>query len=130
MRSHDLGSDGEDIAAEYLEENGYEILDRRYKRRGGELDIVCCERDAGSISLLVFVEVKTRSPSAFGGPAQALSRQKIRRIYRTAEIYLHEHPAPGVLCRFDFIAVHAINGRLEIDHYKEAFGLLDFMDMD
>ncbi len=130
MRSHELGEKGEDIVAEYLQANGYEILARRYKRRGGEIDVVCCLRERNDITLLVFVEVKTRRPTQWGRPEQAVSKQKMGRIYRTARIYVHEHKLTEVLCRFDVMAVYWINGRLEIDHFEEAFGLGELMDMD
>ena len=130
MQSQELGEIGEDVAAEYLQGKGYEILSRRYRQRFGEIDIVCCRRDEADVGLLVFVEVKTRSPTAFGRPEQAVSRQKMRRIYRTAKAYLYENPHPGVLCRFDVMAVYSLRGRLEIEHFEEAFGLSDLMDMD
>jgi putative endonuclease len=130
MESHRLGVDGEDAAADYLRQRGYEILARRYTTRGGELDIICCLREAGSVSLVVFVEVKTRRPTVFGRPEQAVSKTKMRNIYRTARVFIHEHRHDDVLCRFDVIAVYWIKGRLEIDHFEEAFGLGELMDMD
>lgn len=130
MKSSELGEMGEDAAAEYLQRQGYEILARRYYKRVGEIDIICCRRKRGRVDLIVFVEVKTRSPSRFGRPEQAVSRSKMRRLYRTAQAYLYEHSLSEVLCRFDVMAVYWIGGRLEIDHFQEAFGLGELMDMD
>lgn len=130
MESHELGIAGEDVAAEYLESKGYEILATRYYQRCGEIDIVCCLRDGDAVSLLVFVEVKTRRPTAFGRPEQSVSRTKMRRMYRTAKIFVYERGYPDVLCRFDVMAVYSIHGRLEIDHFEEAFGLTELMDME
>ena len=130
MQSHRLGERGEAEATEYLRSRGYEILELRYKRRGGEIDIICQLRERREVSLIVFVEVKTRRPSLFGRPEQAVSRQKLRRIYRTAQVYLHEHPHPGILCRFDVMAVYSIRGRLEIEHFEDAFGAFDLLDME
>jgi putative endonuclease len=130
MKPHELGKHGEDAAAEFMQAKGYEILAKRYKRSTGELDVVCCMRDDCDVALIVFVEVKARSPSLFGRPEQAVSRRKMRRMYRTARIYIHENGYSGILCRFDVIAVYWMKGRLEIEHFEEAFGLEALMDMD
>lgn len=130
MQPYELGERGEDAAAEYLEHRGYEILARRFKRRGGEIDIVCCLRERGEVSLVVFVEVKTRRPSLWGRPEQAVSITKMRRLYRTARRYIHETSRYNILCRFDVMAVYWIKGRLEVEHFIDAFGPADLMNMD
>ena len=130
MRAHKLGIAGEETAAKYLKSKGYEILSTRFKRHGGEIDIVCSVDTPDDGEIIVFVEVKTRSPNAFGRPEMAVSRQKMKRIYRTAERFLHENPSPGTLCRFDVVAVYSVAGRLEVDHFKAAFTQVDLMDMD
>jgi len=130
MKPSELGKNGEDDAAEYLQGLGYEILARRYKRRAGEIDIVCCLRDEGVIKVVVFVEVKSRSIASFGRPEQAITRSQMRRIYRAAKVFLYEQSIENVLCRFDAVAVHSVRGRLEIEHFEDAFGVMEFMDMD
>lgn len=130
MQSHELGERGEEIAAEYLRNAGYEILARRFKRSGGEIDIVCCRRERGDLSLLVFVEVKTRRPSLWGRPEQAVSKGKMHRMYRTAQKYLFEKSISDVLCRFDVMAVYWVSGRLEVEHFEDAFGAMELMNMD
>ena len=130
MNPYDLGEMGEDEAAEFLQGAGYEILERRYRRRPGEIDIVCCLRDDTEIKTIVFVEVKTRSPSRFGRPEQAVTKSKLRRIYRAAKVFMHENRYRNVLCRFDVVAVYFKSGRLEIDHFEEAFSAIELLDMD
>ena len=130
MRSHELGEEGEEIAAAFLQNAGYEILARRFKRLGGEIDIICCLRDRGDVSLIVFVEVKTRRPTLWGRPEQAVSPAKMRRMYQTAKKYVYEKSLPDVMCRFDVMAVYWIKGRLEIEHFEDAFGPAELMDME
>jgi putative endonuclease len=130
VQPYALGEAGEDVAAEYLQSQGFDILAKRFKRPGGELDVIGCLRDDCEVKLIVFVEVKARRPSLFGRPEQAVSKQKMRRMYRTAHIFLHERGYSGVLCRFDVMAVYWMKGRLEIEHFEEAFGLSELMDMD
>lgn len=100
-KSHRRGEWGEHVACVFLELCGYRCLDRRYRRPGGEIDLVM-RRGA----LLVFVEVKTRSEDALAPPEAWLSASQTRRIRRLAGRWLHEHPgqAPGDI-RFDVVAV-------------------------
>ena len=81
----DIGRLGEDKAAEFLLKNGYKILARNYRIRGGEMDIVAFKR-----GVLAFVEVKTRTGEAFGTPAQAVDEDKIKRFLK-ARKDLTEH---------------------------------------
>ena len=89
-----LGKIGEDLACEELERRGYAIVARRYRRRGGEFDIIA--RDGAT---LVFVEVKARDGREFGEAAEAVTALKRRRMARVALDYLarhrlHELPVP------------------------------------
>ncbi len=100
-KSHRLGQWGENVARVFLELCGYRCLDQRYRRPGGEIDLVLRQG-----STLVFVEVKTRGPGSLA-PAEAwLGRAQQRRLRRLALQWLSEHPgqAPGDL-RFDVVAV-------------------------
>ncbi|MBI4346380.1 MAG: YraN family protein [Elusimicrobia bacterium] len=87
-------------AATYLEGRGFTILERRYRTVAGELDLVA--RDRGEI---VFVEVKARSSSSFGGPEAAVDFRKQRRLTRAAESYLALHGLSDAPARFDVVAV-------------------------
>ncbi len=78
-----LGRRGERIAEIFLEERGYEILERNFRCRLGEIDLVA--RESGEF---VFVEVKTRRSTAFGFPEEQISREKRRRLTRLALFYL------------------------------------------
>lgn len=85
-----LGADGEDAAARWYAAAGYEILARNWRCRDGELDVV-----AARGPVLVFCEVKTRRGDAFGGPAEAVTAAKQRRLRRLAGRWLAEARPPG-----------------------------------
>ena len=111
-----LGKMGEDLAVRELERRGYAILARRYRRRGGELDIVA--RDGET---LVFVEVKTRDGDAFGGGGEAVTALKQRRMTQTAIDYMMRQRLTGVPCRFDVVTVRVDEGRPSIEVVPNAF---------
>jgi putative endonuclease len=90
---------------------GFHVLERNFTCRGGEIDLVCEDRDT-----LVFIEVRARRDGRFGGPAATISSQKRQRLIHAARIYLasrHEERA----CRFDVVA---IEGGV-ITHLQNAF---------
>ena len=111
-----LGKLGEDLACRELERRGYAILARRYRRRGGELDIVA--RDGPTI---VFVEVKTRDGDAFGTGGDAVTARKQRRMTQTAIDYMMRHRLTGVPCRFDVVTVRVDAGQPTIEVVPNAF---------
>lgn len=113
-----LGKTGEDLACRELERHGYAIVARRYRRHGGELDIIA--RDGPT---LVFVEVKARDSRAFGEPAEAVTAIKRRRMIRLALDYVMRQHLTDCPCRFDVVSIHFDAGRPVIDVYKNAFGL-------
>jgi putative endonuclease len=111
-----LGKAGEDLACAALVRRGYAILERRYRTRYGEIDIVA--RVGGS---LVFVEVKTRVSGEFGGGEEAVTVAKQRRIVRMAIDYLTRHELLDRPCRFDVVTIHLKDGRPMIEVYPHAF---------
>ena len=111
-----LGNTGEDLACEELERRGYAIIARRYRRRGGELDIIA--RDGQT---MVFVEVKAREGRAFGEACEAVTVNKRRTITRLALDYLVRHRLTECACRFDVVSIHFESGTPVIDVYQNAF---------
>src|SRR6476661_6880958 len=95
-----LGKHGENLACTELERHGYAIVARRYRRRGGEIDIIA--RDGATT---VFVEVKTRAGNAFGSGADAVDWSKRRRIVACATHYAARHGLLDAPCRFDVVAI-------------------------
>ncbi|MEK7478720.1 MAG: YraN family protein [Patescibacteria group bacterium] len=83
-----IGQIGEELACQYLLNNKYEIIDRNYREKWGEVDIICKDRDG----VLVFVEVKTLRKSDFLNPEENLHSNKLKKIKRTAYLYANSHP--------------------------------------
>ena len=116
-----IGTKGENAACDYLISLGYSVLERNYRVKGGEIDVVA--RDG---ACTVFVEVKSRSgqPSAkFGRASSAVDRSKRLCFVHAAKEYLKAHPETGK-CRIDVIEVYFPLGseRAELRHIKSAFG--------
>ncbi len=112
-----IGKEGEEIAAKFLTQKGFEILERNYQYSHGEIDIVA--KDNG---VLVFVEVKTRLNLEFGEPEYAINRKKIQQIKKMAELYLFDKEIEEADCRFDVIAIlFEDKSNPKITHYKNAF---------
>jgi putative endonuclease len=112
-----LGRTGEDLAIAELERRGYAILERRYRTRGGEIDIVA--DDGGT---LVFVEVKARVDAEFGTAAEAVGGWKQRRLVRMARDYLARRAvANDRPCRFDVVAVMLDGPEPVIEVFRHAF---------
>jgi putative endonuclease len=102
-----LGAAGEAQAAEWYVAQGYTVLDRNWRRREGEIDLVLARG-----SEVVFCEVKTRSSTTFGLPIEAVTPTKQRRIRGLAAAWLRESPRGWARVRFDVAAVLA--GDLEV----------------
>lgn len=100
MQRGELGKLGEDFAAGLLSAEGYRIVERNFRCRAGEIDIIA-EKD-GELS---FVEVKTRRTLAFGYPAEAVTAEKRRHIRRAAAYYMHTHSVCCRTVRFQVVEV-------------------------
>lgn len=106
-RRRALGSSGEAAAARWYEARGYQVLDRNWRVREGEIDLVV--RRARTI---VFCEVKTRTSDAFGVPAEAVTREKRQRLRVLAARWLEDAPVRPSTIRFDVASVLA--GQVEV----------------
>ena len=109
-----LGQIGEELATKYLLENDYEIIDRNFKIRLGEIDIVALDKDE-----LVFIEVKTRTTDKYGVPSEAVDYEKMKHILRVAEYYLYVNKIKDVYCRIDVIEVIVEQNKYKINHIKQ-----------
>ncbi len=104
-----LGRTGERLAAEELTRRGYHIIERNFRCRHGEIDLIA--EDAND---LVFVEVKTRRGNAYGLPEDAVTARKQQKIVQVATYYLALHTCSERSWRIDVVAVQlSANGRLE-----------------
>ncbi len=95
-----LGRSGEDRAAKHLAKLGYRVLERNYRTRQGEIDLIAVDRDT-----IVFVEVKTRTNDAFGAPELAVDLRKQGRMVKAALGYLRQKKLHQMSCRFDVVAI-------------------------
>jgi len=111
-----LGISGENLACAELQRRGYAILERRYRTRLGEIDIIA--RDGAT---LVFVEVKARLTDDFGGAAAAVTAWKQRRIARMAMDYLSRRTQADCPCRFDVVAIDVDAAGPRVIVYPNAF---------
>lgn len=94
----DIGEFGEDLATEYLMQQGFEILERNWRHRYWELDLICKEGNT-----TVFVEVKTRKSTKYGHPEEGLTKKKLKTIIAAGAEYLHKNPNWDV--RYDCVSI-------------------------
>nr|WP_302596200.1 YraN family protein [uncultured Cellulosilyticum sp.] len=95
-----VGKAYEDLATAYLIDKGYSIVEKNYRCKLGEIDIIAKDYD-----MLVFIEVKYRKTVAFGSPGEAVTYYKKQRILRSAKWYLRQHYYSEINCRFDVIEI-------------------------
>lgn len=109
------GSTAEDLACQYLIEQGLSVIARNYQCRVGELDIIM--KDGAN---LVFVEVRSRHNKRYGTPAETVTLSKQRRLVRAARFFLQQSRLDAP-CRFDIIAISQESGKLNLEWIKDAF---------
>ena len=118
MDARTLGSFGEEQTARYLRRKGYRIVERNFRCRQGEIDLI-----ARKGKYLVFVEVKLRKDERFGAAREFVTPAKQARILAAARLYLAEHEEE-LQPRFDVIEIYAPNGEkgpIRIEHLEDAF---------
>ena len=107
---------GEAEAAIFLEKNGYKVLERNFRCRYGEIDLVA--KDGPTI---VFVEVKTRGSERFGSPTASVDERKQKKILLTSQYYIESRRLVDADMRFDVVGVEIRDGRLFFELVKDAF---------
>ena len=116
MSKHlETGRTGEQKAADWLIKQGFEVLERNYRYQKAEIDLIVRKSN-----LLVFVEVKTRSDTAFGMPEAAVTPVKAALIVSAADHYLSTIDWPHEI-RFDIVSVVMMGKNTEIEHLEDAF---------
>jgi len=108
------GKEGEEMAAKWLKDRGYKILDKNNSTKWGEIDIIVSKND-----ILIFVEVKLKTTEDYGTPEEMIGKNKLMQVRRTAEMYLLNNP--DIAKQFDRYQIDAIciveeTGR--ISHYE------------
>jgi putative endonuclease len=111
-----VGQSLERLAEKHLKKAGYRIRDRNVRMKVGEIDIIAEEK-----GVLCFIEVKGRSGTGFGLPAEAVTSEKQRRIYRAAEIYLQRERLGESICRFDIVSILDLTEGRRVEIFRDAF---------
>lgn len=102
-----LGSLAENYATEFIRAKGYKIVERNFRSKFGEIDIIATLND-----VLVFIEVKARWSKKFGSPEEAVTPRKLYKIKRTGEYYCLIHPGLPIKLRIDVVALEITNGQV------------------
>ena len=126
------GKSGEKIAAKYLQKKGYRVLERNFRTRFGEIDLICQPRKAclpayavrrrqvPNLPYIVFVEVKTKTGHGFGEPWEMVNHHKLEQIKKMGYVYLTKNGLHNVSCRIDVVGVWLnSNSKVEkIEHWE------------
>ncbi len=109
------GGLGEDLAANYLKNKGYQILERNFGNKFGEIDIIARDKE-----VLIFAEVKTKIGEIFGTPEEMVGKSKLQKIRNMAVFYLKGRSVP---CRIDVVAIvlGPDNEVLRLTHYENVY---------
>jgi putative endonuclease len=109
-----LGAKGEELVANYLISHGYKIVDRNWRIKDGEIDLIALN----GLGQITFVEVKTRSNQNFGHPLEAISKSKALRLQRLALSWLVQNKRFGENYEIDCASVLILNEKFEIDYRR------------
>ena len=118
MEKKELGKKGEELALRFLKKKGYQIIEKNYACKMGEMDIIAKEKDT-----LAFIEVKTRTSTTFGPPQLAVNSTKQRQLSKVALNFLKEKQLEDVKARFDVVAILFGPKVEKIELIKDAFEL-------
>lgn len=114
-KRHEIGKKGEELAVQYLIDNGYKIIERNYECNQGEIDIISKYKNE-----IVFIEVKSRTNEIYGKPKDAVNIKKKQHIYNSAEYYIYSKHLENNPVRIDVIEIYKKNNIFKINHIKQA----------
>ncbi len=115
---HETGKWGEETACKFLTEKNYEIIERNFMCKQGEIDIIAYDKNKKE---LVFVEVKTRKNYNYGCPVDSVNKLKQKHIYWAAKFYIYLHNIKNTYIRFDVIEIYLSKKLNKINHIKQIF---------
>lgn len=111
---HILGRQGEDLAVEYLEKEGYRIVERNFFCRQGEIDVIAADKN-----YIVFIEIKSRTNIEYGFPAESVTTRKLKHLIKAIKYYLYKRNLENADIRIDVIEVYMEKGKYTINHIKQ-----------
>lgn len=109
-----VGKNGEQLSEAYLKLIGYDIIEKNFQSRCGEIDIIAKDKNE-----LIFIEIKARNNKAYGLPSEAVTKKKIKHIYKTAEYYLSIKKLANIDIRIDAIELYIQHNKCVINHLKQ-----------
>ena len=109
-----LGKRGEHIACTYLKKRRYEIIEKNFFCKLGEIDIIAKQEN-----IIIFIEVKTRKNKYYGNPAEAINKTKKIHMYNVAKYYMQIKELRNIQVRFDAIEIMMERGEIKINHIKQ-----------
>lgn len=115
MNHIELGQKGEELALNHLFTKGYELIEKNYKWKNAEVDIICKKNN-----ILVIVEVKTRNSIALGEPYLSVTRGKQRQIIKVTNQFIQQHNVQEEI-QFDVISIILNQHQTKIEHIENAF---------
>lgn len=113
---HILGLYGEKLAGNYLQALGYEIVERNWRCRLGEIDLIVKDKNR-----YIFVEVKTRNGAGYGHPLEAITETKLRKIRVLVGEWCRSRQISGIEVRIDAVGVLVEHGKVQLEHLKQVF---------
>ena len=116
LSNKELGRAGEEIAREYLENLGYQILEKNYRCKHGEIDLI-----AKKDNVVIFIEVKTRKSTSYGDPEESINSLKIKKIRSSANHFICFKNLYDFDISFEVISIKLHSGKYFIKHIKNAF---------
>jgi putative endonuclease len=112
-----IGKIGEDAAEKYLRKKRYQIVERNFRTKFGEIDLICKFEN-----ILVFVEVKTKTGSSYGEQWEMVSKRKLEKVKRMAQVYLSQQGQGEVACRIDVVGVWLVGGVVDkLEHWEAVY---------
>ena len=111
-----IGKIGEDLACEFLRNNNYIVIERNFRCRQGEIDIIAKDNNKNE---LVFFEVKTRSNLKYGRAVEAVHKEKQKHIYWVVKYYIYKNKINEVPIRIDVIEVYIKDEKYKLNHIKQ-----------
>lgn len=118
-RRKERGQRAEQLACDYLLEQGYAIRERNWRCRSGEIDLIAA---CGELTVIIEVRSRSRGAAAFGTPAESITARKIKQVRDTAAVYLYQTGKPDTHIRFDVVAVNFGYGdEFSLEHIQAAF---------
>lgn len=111
---HEIGKLGEKLAVKYLEQNNYKILERNFECKQGEIDIIALDKNE-----VVFIEVKTRTNTKYGLPAEAVNPQKQKHLLKSVQYYIYNRHLEDEFIRIDVIEIYLYQNKYKVNHIRQ-----------